>query len=64
MDKRMTAADVVGQLQDGMTLGIGGWGPRRKPMAWCARSSDPTSRTSPWSPTAAPTSACSVPPAR
>ena len=33
MDKRMTAADVVGQLRDGMTLGIGGWGPRRKPMA-------------------------------
>ena len=23
----------VGQLSDGMTLGIGGWGPRRKPMA-------------------------------
>ena len=33
MDKRMTAADVVGQLHDGMTIGIGGWGPRRKPMA-------------------------------
>ncbi|MBT8766024.1 CoA transferase subunit A [Pseudomonas boanensis] len=33
MDKRMTAADVVGQLRDGMTIGIGGWGPRRKPMA-------------------------------
>ncbi|MNQ38288.1 Glutaconate CoA-transferase subunit A [compost metagenome] len=33
MDKRMTAADVVGQLSDGMTIGIGGWGPRRKPMA-------------------------------
>jgi glutaconate CoA-transferase subunit A len=29
----MTAADVVGQLADGMTLGIGGWGARRKPMA-------------------------------
>lgn len=33
MDKRMTAADAVGQLRDGMTIGIGGWGPRRKPMA-------------------------------
>ena len=29
----MSAAQVVAQLQDGMTLGIGGWGPRRKPMA-------------------------------
>jgi glutaconate CoA-transferase subunit A len=33
MDKRMSAADVVAQLRDGMTIGIGGWGPRRKPMA-------------------------------
>lgn len=32
-DKRMTAAEVVGQLADGMTVGIGGWGSRRKPMA-------------------------------
>ncbi len=32
-DKRMSAADVVAQLKDGMTVGIGGWGPRRKPMA-------------------------------
>src|SRR5690625_2795006 len=29
----MTAAEVVASLEDGMTLGIGGWGPRRKPMA-------------------------------
>ena len=29
----MTAAEVVSQLEDGMTLGIGGWAPRRKPMA-------------------------------
>src|SRR5262245_32978443 len=29
----MTAAQVVAQLKDGMTIGIGGWGPRRKPMA-------------------------------
>ncbi|MFN5632180.1 MAG: CoA transferase subunit A [Sphingomonadales bacterium] len=33
LDKRMTPAAIVGQLRDGMTLGIGGWGPRRKPMA-------------------------------
>ena len=33
MNKQMTAAEVVGQLQSGMTLGLGGWGPRRKPMA-------------------------------
>ncbi|HPP82789.1 MAG TPA: CoA-transferase [Rubrivivax sp.] len=32
-DKRMSASAVVAQLKDGMTLGIGGWGPRRKPMA-------------------------------
>ncbi len=29
----MSAADVVGELKDGMTIGIGGWGARRKPMA-------------------------------
>lgn len=33
LDKTMTAADVVARLADGMTIGIGGWGPRRKPMA-------------------------------
>nr|WP_243657548.1 CoA-transferase [Parafrankia sp. BMG5.11] len=33
LDKRMTAADVVSQLHDGMTIGIGGWATRRKPMA-------------------------------
>jgi glutaconate CoA-transferase subunit A len=32
-DKRATAAEVVGQLKDGMTIGIGGWGSRRKPMS-------------------------------
>ncbi len=32
-DKRMSIDDVVAQLEDGMTVGIGGWGPRRKPMA-------------------------------
>ena len=29
----MTVDDVVGTLESGMTIGIGGWGPRRKPMA-------------------------------
>jgi len=29
----MTADDVVSRLSDGMTIGIGGWGSRRKPMA-------------------------------
>lgn len=33
MDKRTTAAEVIGELRDGMTLGIGGWGSRRKPMS-------------------------------
>jgi glutaconate CoA-transferase subunit A len=33
MDKRMRPADVVAELRDGMTIGIGGWGSRRKPMA-------------------------------
>jgi glutaconate CoA-transferase, subunit A len=33
LDKRMSAEQIVAQLWDGMTLGIGGWGPRRKPMA-------------------------------
>ena len=33
MDKRMTARDVIAELRDGMTIGIGGWGARRKPMA-------------------------------
>ena len=33
MNKLKTASQIVAQLQDGMTIGIGGWGPRRKPMA-------------------------------
>lgn len=32
-DKRMSIDEVVAELSDGMTIGIGGWGPRRKPMA-------------------------------
>lgn len=33
LNKIVSAADAVASLRDGMTLGIGGWGPRRKPMA-------------------------------
>lgn len=29
----MTVEDVAGELRSGMTIGIGGWGSRRKPMA-------------------------------
>ena len=32
-NKQMTIDDVVDQLESGMTIGIGGWGSRRKPMA-------------------------------
>ncbi len=32
-DKRMTEDEVVAQLRSGMTIGIGGWGSRRKPMS-------------------------------
>ncbi|MGW2184639.1 CoA transferase subunit A [Streptomyces sp. NPDC001719] len=32
-DKRMTADEAVARLESGMTVGIGGWGSRRKPMA-------------------------------
>src|SRR5271156_5184727 len=32
-DKRSTVEDMVGELRDGMTIGFGGWGSRRKPMA-------------------------------
>jgi glutaconate CoA-transferase subunit A len=33
LDKRMTEREVVAELRDGMTIGIGGWGSRRKPMS-------------------------------
>jgi glutaconate CoA-transferase, subunit A len=32
--KVMTLAGVIGELRSGMTIGIGGWGSRRKPMAF------------------------------
>ena len=33
LDKSMTLDEISAELRDGMTLGFGGWGPRRKPMA-------------------------------
>lgn len=33
LDKRMSVDDIVAQLRDGMTIAIGGWATRRKPMA-------------------------------
>ncbi|KQX17469.1 MULTISPECIES: CoA transferase subunit A [unclassified Sphingomonas] len=32
-DKRMSIDDIIDRLSDGMTIGIGGWATRRKPMA-------------------------------
>ncbi|GAA4482096.1 CoA transferase subunit A [Rhodococcus olei] len=32
-DKTMTESDVISRLRSGMTIGIGGWGSRRKPMS-------------------------------
>jgi len=33
MDKRTTHDEVIAELSSGMTIGIGGWGSRRKPMS-------------------------------
>lgn len=33
VDKRMAEDEVISELKDGMTIGIGGWGSRRKPMS-------------------------------
>ena len=32
MSKCVSAAEAVSAIESGMTVGIGGWGPRRKPM--------------------------------
>ena len=32
-DKRLTLDELIGELSSGMTIGVGGWGSRRKPMA-------------------------------
>ena len=33
-DKRLELSDAVAFIKPGMTIGIGGWGSRRKPMAF------------------------------
>ncbi|MGI8609058.1 MAG: CoA transferase subunit A [Candidatus Dormibacteria bacterium] len=33
VDKRTTETEIVAEIRDGMTIGIGGWGSRRKPMS-------------------------------
>jgi glutaconate CoA-transferase subunit A len=33
MDKRTTEREAVAEIRNGMTIGIGGWGSRRKPMS-------------------------------
>jgi glutaconate CoA-transferase subunit A len=33
VDKRTTEKEVIAELRDGMTIGVGGWGSRRKPMS-------------------------------
>ncbi|MDW3215608.1 MAG: CoA-transferase [Ilumatobacteraceae bacterium] len=33
-DKRLSSDEAVASLSDGMTIGIGGWGSRRKPMSF------------------------------
>jgi len=33
-DKRITLEEAVSSIESGMTIGIGGWGSRRKPMAF------------------------------
>jgi glutaconate CoA-transferase subunit A len=32
-DKRVAIDDIISEVRDGMTIGVGGWGSRRKPMA-------------------------------
>ena len=34
MDKTKSIAEIVAEIESGMTIGIGGWGARRKPMAF------------------------------
>lgn len=33
MNKLKSKSEAIAQIQSGMTIGIGGWGPRRKPMS-------------------------------
>ncbi len=33
VNKILTEEEVVAEIEDGMTIGVGGWGSRRKPMS-------------------------------
>ena len=33
VDKVITEEEAVAEIEDGMTIGVGGWGSRRKPMS-------------------------------
>ncbi|MCB0973794.1 MAG: CoA transferase subunit A [Actinobacteria bacterium] len=33
IDKRVSEDEIIGELADGMVIGVGGWGSRRKPMS-------------------------------
>ena len=33
MDKVLSAFEAISTIESGMTIGIGGWGSRRKPMS-------------------------------
>ena len=37
MDKTMTARQIVDELEDGMTIGIGGGARAASPWPWCAK---------------------------
>ena len=64
-DKRITEEEFVGQLADGMTIGIGGWGSRRKPLSLVrAILRSPLKDLTASFPTAGRTWGCSAPPAR
>ena len=34
IDKTISVEQIAAQVESGMTIGIGGWGGRRKPMAF------------------------------
>ncbi len=63
-DKRCTEDEVVAELRSGMTIGIGGWASRRKPMSIIRAILARSDLTDPSSPTADPTWACCAAPVR
>ena len=60
----MTEEDVVAELRDGMTIGIGGWGSRRKPMSIVRAIARSNLQDLTIASYAGPTSACCARPAR